>query len=309
MSPKEFQKSNLTIELKAGKKRLEDALHGLSDEQCERAGATGSGSIVDLLSEIVTKEFLALMEVSGRLLSSPMNFLANAESRTPTASGTDEAATDKSSLKNLLAEFDVLRSAVIRRVEDCGSLGPKFDAKYAYVDDLCVAKFNEHINEIERWRSSEIVGFSAARLRAEAREAKLNQAIVDLSREDFVAGIFDLKALFSVLFERFYSEDFVLWLGAEAMIGRTAAFERMAAVLEPMHTLLETSLASVASVRVTASGQDAEGNFTTDWETVFGGTYSTGTALCWRTVRAWKSRVVIAERIEDLPSPNHDSFE
>jgi hypothetical protein len=40
MTPKEFQKSNLAMELKAGKKRREDALHGLSDEQCERAGAS-----------------------------------------------------------------------------------------------------------------------------------------------------------------------------------------------------------------------------------------------------------------------------
>jgi hypothetical protein len=38
MSPKKFQKSNLAIELKAGKKRLDDALHGLSGEQCKRAG-------------------------------------------------------------------------------------------------------------------------------------------------------------------------------------------------------------------------------------------------------------------------------
>jgi len=52
MTPKEFQKSNVTVELKAGKKRLEDALRGLSDEQCERAGATRSGSIMDLLSEM-----------------------------------------------------------------------------------------------------------------------------------------------------------------------------------------------------------------------------------------------------------------
>jgi hypothetical protein len=48
MTPKEFQKSNLAVELKTGMKRLEDALHGLSDEQCERAwGYTvgfGSGS-------------------------------------------------------------------------------------------------------------------------------------------------------------------------------------------------------------------------------------------------------------------------
>ena len=52
MTPKEFQKSHLALELKAGKKRLEDALHGLSDEHCETAGAMGSGSVVDLLSEI-----------------------------------------------------------------------------------------------------------------------------------------------------------------------------------------------------------------------------------------------------------------
>ncbi len=89
MTPKEFQKSNLTVELKAGKKRLEDALRGLGDEQCERAGATRSGSVMDLLSEIVTNEFLALMEVSDRLPGLPMDHLANAmptaESRLPPA--------------------------------------------------------------------------------------------------------------------------------------------------------------------------------------------------------------------------------
>jgi hypothetical protein len=64
-------------------------------------------------------------------------------------------------------------------------------------------------------------------------------------------------------------------------------------------------MAFVESFRMTASSQDAEGNFTTDWETVLGGTYSTGIALRWRTIRAWKSRMVIAERIEDLPVPTH----
>ncbi|MGC2768119.1 MAG: hypothetical protein WB607_21630 [Candidatus Acidiferrum sp.] len=265
MTPKEFQKSNVTVELKAGKKRLEDALRGLSDEQCERAGATRSGSIMDLLSEIVTNEFLALMEVSDRLPGLPMD----------------------------------LRSAIIRRTEGREPQG----AKHAYVVNVCVTRFNEQIDEIERWRSSEIVGFSAARLRAEAREAELNQAIVDLSREDFLAGDFDLKSLFSLLFDRFYSEDFVLWLGAGEANGRTAAFQRMANVLEPINTLLEMGLASIVSFRATASVQDAEGNFITDWETLLGGTYSTGKAVRWRTVRAWRSRMVIAERIEDLPSP------
>jgi hypothetical protein len=302
MTPKEFQKSNLAIELKVGKKRLEDALHGLSDEQCERAGATRSGSVVDLLSEIVTKEFLALREVSDRLPRLPMNLLANDDRRPPTASGAEKAAADRS-IENLLAEFGVLRSAVIRRIEGHKPQGATFDAKYAHVADVCVTRFNEQIDEIERWRSSEIVGFSAARLRAEAREDELKQAIVDLSREDFLAGNFDLNSLFSLLFDRFYSEDFVLWLGAEETNGRTAAFQRMADVLEPINTLLEMGLASIASFRATASVQDAEGNFITDWETVLGGTYSTGIAVRWRTVRAWKSRVVIAERIEGRASP------
>lgn len=300
MTPKQFQKSNLALELKTGKKRLEDALHGLSEEQCERAGATRSGSIVDLLSEIVTKEFVALMEVSGQLPSLPMNLLANANGRTPAASGTEKAALNKS-VDNLLAEFGFLRAAVVSRVDDGGSDAAEFNAKYAYITNVCVTRFNEQIDEIERWRSSEIVGFSAARLRAEACEAELNQAILDLSREDFVAGMFDLKSLFSVLFDRFYSEDIVQWLGAVESNGRAAAFQRMAAALEPMHTLLEMGLASIASFRVTATAQDAEGNFITDWEAVFGGAYSTGAAARWRTVRAWKSRKVIAERIEDLP--------
>ena len=300
MSPKEFQKSNLALELKAGKKRLEDALRGLSDEQCETARATQSGSVLDLLSEIVTREFLALMEVSNRLPNLLRNPVLNADGRTPAASVTGAAAPDRS-VKNLLTEFEILRSAAIRRVEDGAPHGPTFDEKYAYVDDLCVARFNRQIDEIDRWRSSQIVGFSAASLRAEAREAELNEAIMDLSRENFVTAVFDLKSLFSALFDRFYSEDIVQWLGAVESNGRAAVFQRMAAALEPMHALLETGLASIASFRATASSQDAEGNFVTDWEAIFGGPYSTGTAVRWRTVRAWMSRKVIAERIENLP--------
>jgi hypothetical protein len=296
MTPREFQKSNLVVELKTGKKRLDDALHGLSDEQCERTGATRSGSVVDLLAEIVAKEFVALMEVSDRLPSLPMNVSANANGQKLTTSSAGKDAANKS-VDNLLAEFEVLRSAVIRRIEDHTPQGATFDAKHAYVADVCVTRFNEQIDEIERWRSSEIVGFSAARLRAEAREAELKQVIVDLSREDFLAGNFALKSLFSALFDRFYSEDFVLWLGTRETNGRTAAFRRMADVLEPINTLLEMGLASIEPFRATASTQDAEGNFITDWETILG-----GRTIAWRTVRAWKNRVVIAERIENLSS-------
>jgi hypothetical protein len=57
----------------------------------------GSGSS----SEIVTKEFLLLMEVSDRLPSLPMNLVANVDGRIPTASGAKKAAANKS-VENLL---------------------------------------------------------------------------------------------------------------------------------------------------------------------------------------------------------------
>jgi hypothetical protein len=300
MAPKEFQESNLAVELKTGRKRLEDALRGLSEEQSERPGATRSGSVVDLLSEVVTKEFLILMEVSDRLPSLPMNLSANADARRTTPRRKNAV---NESVENLLIEFGVLRSAVIRRIGGPKVPAEKFDAKFAHVAAVCVTEFNEHVEEIERWRSSEIVGFSASRLREEAREGELNQAIVDLSRGDFLAGNFDLKSLFTLSFDQFYSGDFVLWVGTDETNGRAAAFQRMADMLEPINTLLEVGMASILSFRTTASALDAEGNFSTDWETVFGGTYATRRALRWRTVRAWKSRRVIAERIESLPSP------
>jgi hypothetical protein len=50
--PKEFERSNLALELKAGKERLELVLHGLTDEQCGMAGAVRSDSIRNLRSSI-----------------------------------------------------------------------------------------------------------------------------------------------------------------------------------------------------------------------------------------------------------------
>jgi hypothetical protein len=300
MTPKEFQESNLAVELKTGSKRLEEALRGLSEEQCERPGATRSGSVVDLLSGIVTKEFLTLMEVSDRLPSLPMNLPAKTDGQTrslPQKNGLNK------SVENLLTEFGVLRSAVIRRIGSPKGPAATFDGNYAHIADVCVTEFNEHVEEIERWRSSEIVGFSASRLREEARESELNQAIVELSREDFLVGNFDLMSLFTLSFDQFYSGDFVLLLGAEETNGKAAAFQCMADMLEPINTLLEVGMASILSFHTTAIAQDAEGNFIAEWEAVFGGTYATGKAIRWRTVRVWKSRRVIAERIESLSSP------
>jgi hypothetical protein len=50
MSPKEFQKYNLAIELRGGKKRLEVAPHGLSDEQWETAGRTAADQSIQARS-------------------------------------------------------------------------------------------------------------------------------------------------------------------------------------------------------------------------------------------------------------------
>ena len=111
-----------------------------------------------------------------------------------------------------------------------------------------------------------------------------------------------MKSLFSLSVGGFYSDDCVLWLGTEEMIGKTAAFQRVASVLEPIYTLFEMGMAFVESFRATANSQDSLGNFITDWEAVLGTTQLTSITFRWRTVRAWKDRVVIAERIESLPS-------
>ena len=66
----------------------------------------------------------------------------------------------------------------------------------------------------------------------ESREPELNQAIVDVSREDFLVGNFDLKSLFSLSVGGFYSDDCVLWLGTEEMVGKTAAVQRMASMVD-----------------------------------------------------------------------------
>jgi len=60
--PNEFERSNLAFELKAGKKRLERVLHGLTDEQCGMAGTVRSDLISGLVSHVIKNEFLALNE-------------------------------------------------------------------------------------------------------------------------------------------------------------------------------------------------------------------------------------------------------
>jgi hypothetical protein len=295
--PKEFERSNLALELKAGKKRMELVLHGLTNEQCGMAGAVRSGSISMLISGLVRNECLALKEAYERLSGSKGKQSSAVEQQTRSVEKRREA--DPRSIESLLAEFEVMRSAIIRLVEQGGGN----NAHYGALAEICVARFNLDIEEIERWRGPQLVGLSETRLRAEALEPELNAAILEIGKEDFLLGNFDLQSLFSQSLNRYYSDEVVLWFGSELTNGKQAAFRRLADVLEPVHAVLEMGVGCVDVFRVVSSFQDSQGNLISEWEAVLGGPYSTGAAIRWRTIRAWKQRVVIAERFEDIPSP------
>ncbi len=292
MIPKEFERSNLALELKAGKKRLELVLHGLTNEQCGMAGAVRPDSISMLVSRLIRNEFLALKEAYERLSGSEGKQFSGVEQRTRFVQRGRQA--DPRSIESLLAEFEVGRSAIIRLVEQ----GAGNNAHYGTLAEICVARFNEHIKQIERWRGSQLVGFSGIRLRAEALEPELNAAILEIGKEDFLLDNFDLQSLFSESLNRYYSDEVVLSLGTELTNGKQASFQRLADALESVHTVLEMGLGCVDVFRVVSSFQDSQGDFISEWEAVFGRPYSTGAAIHWRTVRVWKQRVVIAERIE-----------
>lgn len=296
MIPKEFERSNLALELKAGKKRLELVLHGLTSEQCGLAGAVQSDSISELVSYLIKNEFLVLNEACERLAASEKQ--SSGVERRPRFVQRRRQADPNRSIESLLAEFEVVRSAIIRLVEQ----GTGNNAHYGTLAEVCVARFNEHIEQIELWRDSQLVGFSATRLRAEALEPELNAAILEISKEDFLLDNFDLRSLFSESLNRYYSDEVVLWLGSELTNGKQSAFQRLADVLEPVHTVLEVGLGCVDVFRVVSSFQDSQGDLISEWEAILGGPYATGAAFRWHTVRVWKQRVVIAERIEGLES-------
>ncbi len=295
MISKEFERSNLAMELKAGKKRLELVLHGLTNEQRWMAGAVRSDSISMVVSRLISNEFLALEEAREEPSRSEGKQSTGVQPRTRFVERTLRADSNRS-IESLLAEFDVVRSAIIRLVEQ----GVGNQGQYSTLTEVCVTRFNEHIEQIERWRASQLVGFSPTRLRAEALESELNAAILEIGEEDFLLDNFDLKSLFSESLSRYYSDEGVLWLGAELTNGKHAFFQRLADVLEPVHPFLERGMACVGLFRVLSSSQDSQGDLISEWEAVFGGPYSTGAAIRWRTVRVWKQRAVIAERIEAL---------
>ena len=138
-----------------------------------------------------------------------------------------------------------------------------------------------------------------------ALESELNAAILEIGKKDFLLETFDLQSLFSQSLNRYYSDEVVLWLGSELTTGKKVAFQHLADVLEPVHAVLEMGVGCVDVFRVVSSLQDSHGDLISEWEAVLGGPYSTGHSIRWRTVRAWRQRVVIAERIEGLASAGH----
>ena len=139
-------------------------------------------------------------------------------------------------------------------------------------------------------------------IREEALELELNAAILEIAKEDFLLDNFDLQSLFSESLNRYYSDEVALWLGSELTNGKQAAFQRLADAIEPVHTVLEMGMGYIDVFRVVSISQDSQGNLISEWEAILGGPYSTGAAIRWRTVRVWRQRVVIAERIEGLKS-------
>src|SRR5260370_13027040 len=148
-------------------------------------------------------------------------------------------------------------------------------ADFGTLAEVCVARFNEHIGQIERWRDFQLVGFNAMRLRAEALEPELNAAILEIGKEDFLLGNFDLQSLFSEPFNRYYSDEFVLWLRSELTTGKQAAFQRLADLLGPVHTVLEMGLGCVDIFRVVSCFQVSQGDLISQREAVLRGPYST----------------------------------
>src|SRR5258708_18014546 len=112
--PKGFERSNLALELKAGKKRLELMLHGLTNEQCGMAGAVQSDSISGLVSHLIKNEFLALNEACERLAGSERQS-SGVERRTRFVETRSQPDPHRSS-ETLRSGFEVVRSAIIRLV-------------------------------------------------------------------------------------------------------------------------------------------------------------------------------------------------
>ena len=116
-----------------------------------------------------------------------------------------------------------MRSALIRSLDGLPLQHKSAEHDWGRISELCVRRFNERLAQLDRWRNSQIVGFSAERLRLQSRETGLNTAIIAISKQDFAMTNIELNPLFFKFLGRYYSEDFVFWLGSEVTPGKAAA--------------------------------------------------------------------------------------
>jgi len=96
------------------------------------------------------------------------------------------------SIESLLTEFEVVRSAIIRLVEQ----GGRNKRTLRHSAEVCVARLTYILS---RSNDGEIPAcrLQPTRLRAEALEPELNAAILEIGKEDFLLENLDLQSLFS----------------------------------------------------------------------------------------------------------------
>src|SRR5260370_25775817 len=119
------------------------------------AGAVQSDSISGLVSHLIKNEFLALNEACERLPGSEKQS-SGVERRTRFV-GRRRQPDPNRPIESLLAEFEVVRSAIIRLVEQ----GAGKNEHYGTLAEVSVVRFNVHIEQTERWRASHLVAFTA----------------------------------------------------------------------------------------------------------------------------------------------------
>jgi hypothetical protein len=297
--PRELKRSDLIAELKHGQARLELALAGLTDEQCGMIGVIPYWSVTDLLSHLVGLELLAFKKISAR--SSPFSRIWSRTSEAQAQSLADVVRPKEGkSVDVLLSEFRVFRRAIIEWVEWGGKSSAGGEPAYGLVVELSVARFEQHVAQIEAWRDSDAVRMGI-HSETDSRELRLNEAILEIAKIEVILRNFDVQALLLGSVGDYYSEEAAFWIGDELIAGKRRSYERLAAIVEPAFMAIKIGMGGAGSLRVVKNSYDLQGQFTTLWEVTLVGSPPVGMTLQWRTTRLWKEGKVIAERVEEFP--------
>jgi hypothetical protein len=128
---------------------------------------------------------------------------------------------------------------------------------------------------------------------ADERERLLNAAIVEA----------DLGASFEEyldIFDRFYGDEFeaVFEETSERIVGKTAAEERLASFLVPLHITAEVCGMSV-SIDVSPIAESVGGQTRSAWTITAVGASGATCTRTWRTVRTWRNGQVVTEYYHD----------